>query len=204
MCQVLGDWVVCLPSCWLTTVLLMPGPSRPGCLGSQSCPPGSPDPVCDFKLSPCLSASAMPHSYRSQPSQEPAGALGREPGIPSAACPLPPGTFTCQPLRSAFLSGGVLETADGCELIMAPAGEVGALWGCRSAGKARAREVGGRSSVPSVGWGRGLGRGGHPALAQADLRVLHGGAAGRGTERGLALDDYAGSSLVGARVVFSL
>lgn len=87
---------------------------------------------------------------------------------------------------------------------MAPAGEVGALWGCRSAGKARAREVGGRSSVPSVGWGRGLGRGGHPALAQADLRVLHGGAAGRGTERGLALDDYAGSSLVGARVVFSL
>lgn len=86
-------------------------------------------------------------------------------GYSRAEAPLPPRHILMSVFEKHFsLLGGLLESADGCELILAlllPGGRVGfrGLLGCRSGKKARVQGGDGtsrRSFLALMEWGRGL------------------------------------------------
>lgn len=152
----------------LARPLQCPSPSWPGRL-----PPGGPPralTLCTLSGCPSHGPSAMatprPHGP-AVPGVAP-GPRRWSQGVPLWRLLFLPGIFTCQHLRSAFLSGGLLESADGCELIMAPLwpGGAGQLGSCGQLRRPGYREVMGRGGqASSWQWLAGCNSGAFPAWA---------------------------------------
>ena len=135
----------------LARPLRCPSPSWPGRLP----PEGPPRALTLCTLSGCRShgpsAMATPRPHGPAVPGVAPGPRRWSQGVPLWRLLFLPGIFTCQHLRSAFLSGGLLESADGCELIMAPLWPEGAgqLGSCGQLRRPGYREVMGRGGQAS-------------------------------------------------------
>lgn len=125
--------------------LRCPGPSWPGHPSPPEGPPlQGPEPVHTFRR------SLTGPKCHARPHLVPTVLLlgGWSQGAPEQWPLFLPGVFTCQCLSSAFLSGGLSESVDGCELIMDPLSPGGGRAGGTLGGDGEGR------ATPAAGCGR--------------------------------------------------